>query len=168
MIYPASVLVLALGALGISESLLAQDRLPDAEPPLVVSWAPERPGEGELFVVRVTELEGDSIVRITARAGDEPLHFARDEQGTFETLAAVPLGVQSQIAMGLTVMYANGREEETEYTIPVTPGIYNHRELDVAPRFGSPPDSAQRARRSREARRAAEVSTRSHLSLIHI
>ena len=162
MIYPASVLVLALGALGISESLLAQDRLPDAEPPLVVSWAPERPGEGELFVVRVTELEGDSIVRITARAGDEPLHFARDEQGTFETLAAVPLGVQSQIAMGLTVMYANGREEETEYTIPVTPGIYNHRELDVAPRFGSPPDSAQRARRSREARRAAEVSTRSH------
>ena len=71
MIYPASVLVLALGALGISESLLAQDRLPDAEPPLVVSWAPERPGEGELFVVRVSELEGDSIVRITARAGDE-------------------------------------------------------------------------------------------------
>ena len=119
MIYPASILVLALGALGISESLLAQDRLPDAEPPPVVSWAPERPGEGELFVVRVTELEGDSIVRITARAGDEPLHFARDEQGTFETLAAVPLGVQSQIAMGLTVMYANGREEETEYTIPV-------------------------------------------------
>ena len=127
-----------------------------------ITWSPERPGEGELFVVRIADTADDPIVLIAGTAREEPLHFERNDDGTFESLAAVPLGVQSEVPMALTVIYADGREEAIEHIVQITPGVYNHRQLRVAPQFGSPPDSAQRARRAREAARAAEVSARAH------
>lgn len=60
------------------------------------------------------------------------------------------------------MIYANGREETLEPTVPVTPGAYEHEELAVAPEFGSPPDAAQRARRARDATKANEVSREAH------
>jgi murein DD-endopeptidase MepM/ murein hydrolase activator NlpD len=127
-----------------------------------LSWSPASPGEGELFVVRVAEPAEDPIMLIAGGAGGEPLHFERTDRGDFRSLAAVPLGNQSDVPLDLTVIYADGREEIVRTTVPVTPGQYNHRRLTVAPELGRPPDAAQAARRAREAARAAEVSARAH------
>ena len=142
---------------------LAQDA-PLAEPAAApaVSWSPTRPGEGELFVVRVAEPADDPIMLIAGGAGGEPLHFERAEVGSFRSLAAVPLGSETEVPLDLTLIYADGREEIVRTAVPVTPGQYNHRRLTVAPELGRPPDSAQAARRAREAARAAEVSALAH------
>jgi murein DD-endopeptidase MepM/ murein hydrolase activator NlpD len=127
-----------------------------------LSWKPARPGEGELFLVRVAELPGAPMLFVTGRARDEPLHFERDAEGAFESLAAVPLGEQAEVDLDLTLVYADGRTEIVRAAVPVTPGRYNHQRLTVAPEFGSPPTPEQRERREREARRAAEVSAKAH------
>ena len=133
----------------------------DADAP-DVAWIPERPSEGELFVVRVTPAPGGQVVLIAGRAMDEPLHFERAADGSFASLAAVPLGEQEAVSVTLTLIYADGRESTLDERVPVTPGTYIHRELRVAPELGSPPTAAQRDRRAREVAMAAEVSTASH------
>jgi len=127
-----------------------------------ISWSPERPGEGELFVVRVEEPEGRPIMLIAGWAGTESLHFERERGGTLRSLAAVPLGEVSAVPVDLTVIYADGREEVVRSAVPVTPGTYNHSQLRVAPELGRPPTPEQQARRDRENRRAAEVSANAH------
>jgi murein DD-endopeptidase MepM/ murein hydrolase activator NlpD len=142
---------------------VAQDgAVPVVDPDPSVTWSPARPGEGELFLVRVTESSDDPIMLIAGGARGEALHFERDPDGAFESLAAVPLGVQTEVAIDLTVVHVDGRETVVRASVPVTPGRYNHRALNVAPELGRPPDSAQQARRDREARRAAEVSAKAH------
>ena len=148
-------------AAAAAQPAVAQDR-PGASPVPAVTWSPARPGEGELFMVRVAEPLEDPIMLIAGGAGGEPLHFERAQDGAFRSLAAVPLGEESGVPLDLTVMYADGREEVVRTSVPVTPGQYNHRSLNVAPELGRPPDSAQAARRAREQERAAEVSAKSH------
>lgn len=154
-------LVVALSA--APEVLSAQDGAAvggGADP--VVTWVPERPGEGELFVVRVQQGPGDRIAVIAGSARGEVLHFERSEGGAFESLAAVPLGVQSEVRVDLTVIHADGRESVVRTFVPVTPGSYDHRSLSVAPELGRPPTPEQQARRDSETRRAAEVSAKAH------
>ncbi len=134
--------------------------LADAAP--FVSWLPERPGEGELFMVRVVSSAEREVVLIVGSAGDEPLHFQRAEDGAFESLAAVPLGVRSALPVSLSTFFGDGREVVSEHAVPVTPGEYRHSRLSVAPALGSPPTPEQQARRARETERAAEVSARAH------
>ncbi len=131
-------------------------------PAPVVGWLPERPNEGELFTVRVAPPADREIVLIVGTAAGEPLHFERDASGAFESLAAVPLGARATVSVTLSTFYQDGREEASEHTVPVTPGVYNHRRLNVAPELGSPPTPEQQARRAREAALAAEVSEKSH------
>ncbi len=128
----------------------------------VVSWTPNQPAEGELFVVRVTPADGDPVLLIAGQAGPEALHFELDSDGSFASLAAVPLGEQSELWLGLTLLYTDGRERQLNTRVPVTPGTYNHRQLRVAPELGSPPSPEQRARRARESALAAEVSSDAH------
>ena len=128
----------------------------------VIGWLPERPNEGELFAVRVAPPPDREIVLIVGSAAGEPLHFERGSDGVFESLAAVPLGARASVSVRLSAFYVDGREEASEHTVPVTPGVYNHRRLNVAPELGSPPTPAQQARREREAALAAEVSEKSH------
>lgn len=159
----AGVLVGALLAASVPTSGWGQDGSPSAgSGRSLLSWAPARPGEGELFLVRVSEHAADPILFVAGRAGEEPLHLERGTGGTFESLAAVPLGESSQVDIDLAVIYADGREEIVRTTVPVAPGRYNHVRLTVAPELGSPPTPEQRARREREARRAAEVSAQAH------
>jgi murein DD-endopeptidase MepM/ murein hydrolase activator NlpD len=154
----AVVALLALPSFGF-----AQDAVPPGSRSVpALSWSPAFPGEGELFVVRVAEPVGDPIMLIAGGAGGEPLHFERAEDGAFRSLAAVPLGEQSEVPLDVTIIYGDGREEIVRTTVPVTPGQYNHSRLSVAPELGRPPDSAQAARRAREQRRAAEVSANAH------
>ncbi len=127
-----------------------------------VSWKPVSPGEGQIFVVHVAEPPGREIVVVAGKALGEPLHFGRAADGTLESLAAVPLGVTETVPMSLTVVYADGGEESVESTIPVTPGVYHHTKLTVAPELGRPPSPEQQARRNREVARAMAVSDASH------
>jgi murein DD-endopeptidase MepM/ murein hydrolase activator NlpD len=128
----------------------------------VVAWLPERPSEGELFTVRVAPPTDREVVLLVGAAGEEPLHFERRPDGGFESLAAVPLGVRSTLKLTLSTFYLDGREEASEHSVRITPGVYRHRALTVAPELGSPPTPEQAARRAREVERAAEVSAKAH------
>jgi murein DD-endopeptidase MepM/ murein hydrolase activator NlpD len=150
--------VVALTALAVF-SVGASAQVVDAP---AVSWMPERPAEGELFVVRVTPASDDDVVVIAGEAGPEALHFDRAADGSFFSLAAVPLGEQSAVELGLTFVSSDGGERDLDVQVPVTPGTYNHRQLRVAPELGAPPDPAQQARRARETSMAAEVSASAH------
>jgi murein DD-endopeptidase MepM/ murein hydrolase activator NlpD len=153
----------------LAAALVAQPRQAAAQPQSApegsasaLSWIPERPGEGELFTVRVTPPAEEEIVLLVGTAGSEPLHFERAADGAFESLAGVPLGVRSTLSVSLSVFYADGREEASEHSVPIAPGVYVHSRLNVAPELGSPPTPEQAARRAREAERAGEVSAKAH------
>ncbi|MBM4185360.1 MAG: M23 family metallopeptidase [Gemmatimonadetes bacterium] len=153
--------LVAFAALPVAAPEAAAQPAPSGTGPAVV-WAPDRPSEGELFTVRVTPAAEEPILLLVGTAGDEPLHFERTEDGAFESLAAVPLGVRSTLSLTVSTFFGDGREEPAEYSVPITPGVYNHRRLTVAPELGSPPTPEQAARRAREAERAAEVSANAH------
>jgi len=154
---------LALASAWAPAALAAQDGAGvDAGVAPRVTWAPERPGEGELFVVTVADAPGDPVMLIAGSAGGETLHFERSEDGTLSSLAPVPLGTTDEVDLALTIIHADGRESVVRRAVPVTAGTYNHRRLNVAPELGSPPTPEQQARRDREARRAAEVSAEAH------
>lgn len=159
-VVPLVILAAGLAAPGASTSQAGSS--PTDRLAAVVTWDPPSPGEGELFVVHVQQQADDEIVLIAGTARQEALHFRPSGEGRFESLAAVPLGVQSTVTVSLTVIYAEGRQEVLTTAVPVTPGVYNHRRLTVAPELGAPPDSAQRVRRAREVARAAEVSAAAH------
>jgi len=142
--------------------VLAQDEPSASTGFASVAWLPERPGEGELFTVRVVPAEGHDVLLLVGSAGEEALHFERTADGAFESLAAVPLGVRSSLPLRLSAFYGDGREVATDHAVPVTPGVYDHRRLTVAPELGSPPTPEQAARRARETARAAEVSANAH------
>jgi murein DD-endopeptidase MepM/ murein hydrolase activator NlpD len=154
----AAALMLAVA----SGPALAQSEPSRSGSSATVAWLPERPNEGELFRVRVTPQPDREIVLLVGAAGSEPLHFERLADGGYESLAAVPLGVRSTLKVTLSAFFLDGREESTEHSVPVTPGVYRHRSLTVAPELGSPPTPEQAARRAREVERAAEVSAKAH------
>jgi murein DD-endopeptidase MepM/ murein hydrolase activator NlpD len=128
----------------------------------VVSWTPAQPAEGEMFVVRVAPTSSNPVVLIAGSAMGEALHFEQGADGSFTSLAAVPLGEQREVRLSMTLLFRDGSESPVDARVPVTPGSYNHRELRVAPELGSPPDAAQQARRARETAMAGEVSNQSH------
>ena len=128
----------------------------------LVTWAPERPVQGHLFTIRVTPLPGEDVREVSGNVAREALHFVRLDNGDLESLAAVPIDTSDSLAVSLTVVYADGRRSEVERTVPVSPGTYRHARLTVAPEFGRPPDSAQMARRARDAAKANEVSRQAH------
>jgi murein DD-endopeptidase MepM/ murein hydrolase activator NlpD len=142
-------------------TLLAQPAPASTARP-AISWLPERPSEGELFVVRVMPSADREIVLLVGEAAGEPLHFERTADGVLESLAAVPLGSRASVPVTLSTFYADGAEVQAELAVPVTPGVYRHRELRVAPELGSPPTPEQQARRAREAALAADVSEKAH------
>jgi murein DD-endopeptidase MepM/ murein hydrolase activator NlpD len=123
-----------------------------------ITWTPERPVQGTLFLVRVdaaSDAEG-----VSGRVAGEPLHFARTSSG-YEAIAAAPLDKGSQIDATITI--ARGARPDTlRVKIPVAKGSYALEKLTVAPRFGAEPDSALQARMERERERALAVSRASH------
>jgi murein DD-endopeptidase MepM/ murein hydrolase activator NlpD len=126
----------------VSQTLGAQD--------LRITWTPERPVQGTMFRIRV-EGATDST-RLSGSAANELLHFSKRGRA-YEAIAAAPLDGDS--ALNVTV-------NERRVTIPIAKGTYTLEKLTVAPRFGTPPDSATRARMDREREKALAVSRASH------
>ena len=127
-----------------------------------ISWTPAAPGEGRLFRLRATASEHTPVLGAHGSLGGEELHFERRSDRVFETLAAVPVAAGDTVQARLRFVYGTGQEERVTVAIPVTPGTYAHEELRVAPRFGSPLDSADQARLDRDRALAAEASRRAH------
>lgn len=140
---------------------------PEPEPTVIlmqpeVTWSPERPGEGTLFRIRVRASEHTPLLGAHGTVAGEELHFQRLDERVFESVAAVPVGVEGEIEGALRFVYADGPEGREELAIPVTGGTYPHEQLRVAPRFGAPPSEADQARLARDRELAAAASAAAH------
>jgi len=127
-----------------------------------VSWHPERPGEGRLFLLRVTAALDAPLLGVHGSIAGEELHFVRDGGRRFESIAAVPVGSGEGVEVALRVVYQSGAEERTTHRIPATPGTYRHEELSVAPRFGSPLNAADQAQLDRDRAMARDAARAAH------
>ncbi len=139
----------------------------DAPAPVVrmdpeITWMPERPGQGRLFRVRVTASRHTPLAGVHGEVASEELHFERLGDRVFESLAAVPIDADSSVHGAFRIVYADGGEKRLATSIPVRTGAYRLERLSVAPRFGSPPDSADAARLLRDRARADAASARAH------
>ncbi|MCH1570999.1 MAG: M23 family metallopeptidase [Longimicrobiales bacterium] len=128
-----------------------------------ISWVPEAPAEGTLFRIRVQASPHTPLLGVHGAAAGEELHFRRIDDQLFESFAAAPIGAGPAIDAEFRVVYEAEGEESFTSTIPVTPGVYDHEELRVAPRFGAPPspeDQAQLERDRASARKASQTAHR--------
>lgn len=129
-----------------------------------VSWVPESPSQGTLFRVRVRASEHTPLLGAHGSVAGEELHFARLDERTFESLAAIPVGADATVPAHFRFVYPDAPEERLELSIPVTLGEYAHEELRVAPRFGAPPSEADQARLESDRAKAAQASAEAHRS----
>ena len=152
---------------------------PPPLPPLDVSWAPDEPMQGHLFVIRAvfpagSLPAGSRVVSATGSAGGETLRFhhvgAALDSGAgadslptmLESLAPVPIDAGDTLTAWVTATYADGRTQSDTLRIPVLAGEYEHERLTVAPRFGSPPNEADQTRLRRDRFRAGWVARGAH------
>lgn len=129
-----------------------------------VTWSPEHPAQGRLFVLRVRPRDGAEVAGVDGSVAGEALHFVETDDGTFESLAAAPIDTEGSLSVTLTVEHADGSTESVEPAVPIRAGNYVHEKLTVAPRFGSPLDSADAAHLERDQAKAREVSRQAHLT----
>lgn len=127
-----------------------------------VRWEPDSPVQGRLFRVVVTAQGTDSLAGIRGRFADQPLHFQRVGESEFEALAAAPIDAQGELTMPIVARWEDGAWDSLSIAVPIGAGSYRLERLTVAPRYGSPPDSATLARMQREANRARAISRASH------
>jgi murein DD-endopeptidase MepM/ murein hydrolase activator NlpD len=99
---------------------------------------------------------------VSGTLAGEPLHFTPDSGGTWTALGGLPIDATGAVDVPVLVEYASGRVDTVAAELPVAAGQYAMEKLTVAPRFGSPPDSALAARMARESARARAVSQQSH------
>lgn len=117
---------------------------------------PARPKPGTLFVVRVTGATAES--KLTGSVASEPLHFARQSNGSYTSFAPAPIDSTS-----LTVrVYCDAFPDTIALALTLATATYPLERLRVAPQFSATPDSALLARQQREAALAAEVSKNAH------
>lgn len=136
---------------------LAYDPPPPPLPPLEVTWTPDEPTQGHLFMIRVAAPPDSGAVAATGEAGGETLHFHATDS-TLESLAPVPIDATDSIDAWVQATYPDGRTQTDSVRIPIVAGTYGHERLTVAPRFGSPLNEEDRARLARDRERAAQVA----------
>lgn len=132
-----------------------------AQVPVTVSWQPERPVRGTLFIIRVSGGAG-RVALVAGHAAGELLHFHETATGDFEAIAAAPLDGGPALDLPLLVIRTGGVVEPLRRTVALDGGGYAMERLTVAPVFGAPPDSATQARIERERERALAVSRAAH------
>lgn len=127
-----------------------------------VTWEPDYPVQGRLFHVVVEADRPDALRALRGRFAGEPLHFQRAGESRFTALAAAPIDAEGELIMPVAALWDDGARDSLSMAVPVRAGSYRMERLRVAPRFGTPPDSATRARMQAESRRARAVSRASH------
>lgn len=124
------------------------------------SFRPAHPVQGSFAIIAV-RTSADSA-RITGDLAGEPLHFVRERDGVYRSLAGIPIDAADTLRTILIVEGGGATPESLTVSIPVRPAAYPVERLTVAPEFGREPDSTLAARLADESRRAREVSLRSH------
>jgi murein DD-endopeptidase MepM/ murein hydrolase activator NlpD len=127
-----------------------------------VWWAPDFPVQGRLLEVVVDADRPGDLVSLRGELAGQPLHFRERGPGRYVALAATPIDALGEIHLPVAAAWADGARDSVTMALPVRAGDYRHERLTVAPRFGTPPDSALQERIRREGERAREVSRRSH------
>lgn len=127
-----------------------------------VRWEPDYPVQGRLFRVVVNADRPAQLTSLRGRFADEPLHFQRVDDSTFAALAAAPIDADGEMRMPVVATWTDGARDSVSMAVPVRAGSYRMERLTVAPRYGTPPDSATRARMRQEVERARAVSRASH------
>lgn len=127
-----------------------------------VTWTPDRPLQGHLFLVRVAVPEGAPVASVTGTTAGEPLNFARTADGAYESPAPIPVEAEGLLELFVMVHYEDGSEEPHELRVPVAEGSYRHERLTVAPELGRPLGPEQRARLARDQEKARAVAARAH------
>lgn len=152
-VFPAGA-VLLLATL----PLAANGQLPRVD----VRWEPDVPIQGRLFQVVVDADRPEELSEIRAELAGEPLHFSERRPGEYVALAAAPIEASGELRMPVMARWMDGARDSLTMAVPIAAGEYRLERLSVAPRYGTPPDSALQARMRREAARARAVSERTH------
>jgi murein DD-endopeptidase MepM/ murein hydrolase activator NlpD len=93
---------------------------------------------------------------------DQPLHFSVvDGEGTAESFAAVPIDGDRSLGLVLRCSGPAGSDSLVA-TVAASTANYPIDRLKVAPRFGTPPDSATSERIRKESARALQVARDAH------
>lgn len=129
-------------------------------PDLEVSWTPERPVRGTLFVVRVAAEVAPA--RLEGSFDGEPLHFEAGESGGWWAVAPVPVDADSALALEVAAAWEGGVADTARLAVATGEGSYAMERLTVAPRYGAEPDSALAERIRREGERARAVARGAH------
>jgi hypothetical protein len=128
-----------------------------------VTWLPAAPRQG--WVVRIVvhpDTGRAAVAELWGRTAGQPLHFERGPNGGFHAFAPIPVDAEGSLGVSLTVRHADGEVRRLRRQIPVAAAHFTMEQLEVAPRFVEPPDSALQARIDREFAQAFEVSRSSH------
>ncbi len=149
----------AVEPLGAPPSVAAARMRGRVPAPASLTWRPDRPGQGTLFVVRVTPAPATTLHDVSGRAGGEALVFYPAGDGALESLAPVPVDASDSVEVALTLVDASGVTSSLTASVPVTAGTYHHEKLTVAPELGSPLSAPNRARLARDQAKAAAVSS---------
>jgi hypothetical protein len=128
----------------------------------VITFTPERPVQGTLFTIHVANVAPRTIV--TGVLAGEPLHFSPSTDSLQGAIGALPIDAADSAMIALRIDHANGVVDSLSVSIPIARGDYRLERLTVAPRFGTPPDSATQARIRSEQQRALAVSRNSHVT----
>ena len=131
-------------------------------PRIDVRWEPDYPVQGRLFRVIVSADRAEYLREIRGSFADQPLHFRPTASGEFEALAAAPIEAEGELRMPVIARWDDGASDSLTMAVPVRAGDYRMEALSVAPRYGTPPDSATLARMRSESARAREVSRIAH------
>jgi murein DD-endopeptidase MepM/ murein hydrolase activator NlpD len=131
-------------------------------PRVEVRWDPDYPVQGRLFRVLVSADRPEYLRTLRASFAAQPLHFREVRDGEFAALAAAPIEAEGELLMPITARWDDGATDSLTMAVPIRAGDYQMEALSVAPRYGTPPDSATLARMRRESERARQVSERSH------
>ena len=151
---PIAVLVLAVTA--APHVAAAQGAMPGATR---ITVSPARPAQGQL--IRIT-LDSGADWRTVASASfaGQPVHIGQPTHGG-AALAAVP--VDAPDSLPLVLRFASGPSTDSLVRwVHVRRSSWPTERLNVAPRYGTKPDSALEARTDDESRRALDVGRRAH------
>ncbi|MEJ2539395.1 MAG: M23 family metallopeptidase [Gemmatimonadota bacterium] len=155
------LLTLTFGLPWSAGSLGAQTPSSPAPEP-VIRWSPDRLAQGRLFRLVVEGGGSGALSDVQGSVAGERLHMEEGPDGSFLGLAAVPVDADTEVSGTARLRYRSGVSETVEFRIPVEAGAFEHEELTVAPRYGSPPSEEERARRARDVAKARAVSEAAH------
>ncbi len=128
-------------------------------------WVPPVPTEGSVVQFIVTPARDEPLggggVSVHGEVADEPLHFLSEDGVVFRALAPIPVGSPDTLVVPLSIEGEGHGSERLLARVPVARVRSGILELNVDPRFISPPDS-EIPRILEERDLVISVSRRSH------